>query len=75
MSSNTPLDDVADGPERYDVILDRGGNRPVSHLRYALAPQGTLVLAGSRSGDRETGGMGRAVRAVATSPAAHCRWH
>jgi NADPH:quinone reductase-like Zn-dependent oxidoreductase len=61
-------DDVADGPQRYDVILDIGGNRSLSQLRRALTPRGTLVLVGGESGDRWTGGMGRQVRAVATSP-------
>jgi len=60
-------DDVADGPQRYDVILDIGGNRSLSHLRRALTRQGTLVLVGGESGDRWTGGMGRQVLAVATS--------
>jgi NADPH:quinone reductase-like Zn-dependent oxidoreductase len=61
-------DDVADGRHRYDVILDIGGNRPVSHLRRALTPRGTIVFVGGESGDRWTGGMGRQIRAVATSP-------
>jgi len=60
-------DDVADGRQHYEVILDIGGNRPLSHLRRALTRQGTLVLVGGESGDRWTGGMGRQVLAVATS--------
>jgi NADPH:quinone reductase-like Zn-dependent oxidoreductase len=60
-------EDVADTRQRYDVILDIGGNRSLSHLRRALTPQGTLVLVGGEGGDRWTGGMGRQVRAVATS--------
>jgi NADPH:quinone reductase-like Zn-dependent oxidoreductase len=60
-------EDIADGKHRYDVILDIGGNRSLSHLRRALAPQGTLVLVGGEGGDRWTGGMGRQIRAVATS--------
>ena len=31
-------DDFADGAHRYDVILDIGGNRRLSHLRRALTP-------------------------------------
>ena len=31
-------DDFTDGDDRYDVILDIGGNRRLSHLRRALAP-------------------------------------
>ena len=60
-------DDVADGRQHYEVILDIGGNRPLSHLRRALTHQGTLVLVGGESGDRWTGGMGRQILAVATS--------
>ena len=60
-------DDVADGRQHYEVILDIGGNRPLSHLRRALTRQGTLVLVGGESGDRWTGGMGRQVLAFATS--------
>ena len=32
-------EDFADGQHRYDVILDIGGNRPLSHLRRALTPE------------------------------------
>lgn len=42
-------EDVADGRQRYDVILDIGGNRSLSDLRRALTPQGTLVLVGAES--------------------------
>lgn len=49
---------------RFDVILDLAGNRPLSVLRKALAPQGTLVLGGGEGGDRFFGGMGRTLRAA-----------
>jgi len=49
---------------RFDVILDLAGNRPLSVLRKALAPRGTLVLGGGEGGDRYFGGMGRTLRAV-----------
>jgi NADPH:quinone reductase-like Zn-dependent oxidoreductase len=52
-------DDIADGVHRYDVILDIGGNRRLSHLRRALTPRGTLVLVGGESVGRWTGGIGR----------------
>lgn len=61
-------DDFSTGPQRYDVILDIGGNSPLSRLRRALTPSGTLVLVGGEDGDRWTGGMGRQLRAVALSP-------
>src|SRR5690349_25038222 len=38
--------DFADGRERYDLILDIGGKTPLSRLRQALTPRGTLVIAG-----------------------------
>lgn len=49
---------------RFDVILDVAGNRPLRVLRKALAPRGTLVLAGGEGGDRLFGGMGRALHAA-----------
>jgi len=61
-------DDFAAGPQRYDLILDIGGNSPLPRLRRVLAPSGTLVLVGGEDGDRWTGGMGRPLRAVALSP-------
>ena len=61
-------DDFAAGPQRYDLILDIGGNSRLPRLRRALAPSGTLVLVGGEDGDRWTGGMGRQLRAVALSP-------
>jgi NADPH:quinone reductase-like Zn-dependent oxidoreductase len=61
-------DDFAAGRQRYDLILDIGGNAPLSRLRRALTPTGTLVLVGGEGGGRWTGGMGRQLRAVALSP-------
>jgi NADPH:quinone reductase-like Zn-dependent oxidoreductase len=61
-------DDFATGPQRYDLILDIGGNSPLRRLRRALAPSGTLVLVGGEDGDRWTGGIGRQLRTVALSP-------
>ena len=50
-------DDFADGEHRYDVILDIGGNRRLSHLRRALTPRGTLVIVGGETGGRWLGGV------------------
>jgi NADPH:quinone reductase-like Zn-dependent oxidoreductase len=61
-------DGFADGPQRYDLILDLGGNAPLSRLRRALTPGGTLVIVGGEAGGRFTGGFGRSLRAVALSP-------
>jgi NADPH:quinone reductase-like Zn-dependent oxidoreductase len=60
--------DFADGSERYDLILDVGGNTPLSRLRRTLTPSGTLVIVGGEGGSRWTGGFGRSLRAVALSP-------
>ena len=55
------------GGKPYDLILDIGGNRPVSQLRRALAPKGTLVIVGGEGGGRWFG-MGRQLRALTVSP-------
>jgi NADPH:quinone reductase-like Zn-dependent oxidoreductase len=39
---------ISDGARRYDVIIDTGGNRPLSHLRRALTPLGTLGSSAAR---------------------------
>jgi NADPH:quinone reductase-like Zn-dependent oxidoreductase len=60
-------DDFAAGRQRYDLILDIGGNAPLSRLRRALTPAGTLVIVSGEDGGRWTG-MGRQLRALALSP-------
>jgi NADPH:quinone reductase-like Zn-dependent oxidoreductase len=60
-------EDFADGRQLYDVILDTGGNRSLSHLRRALASEGTLVIIGGRGG-RLVGGTDRNLRAILLSP-------
>ncbi len=62
-------DDFTRSGQRYDLILDMGGNRSLSQLRRALSPTGTLVLVGGEGGGRWIGGaMGRSLRAVGLSP-------
>ena len=61
-------EDFADGRTRYDVILDIAGNRPLSHLRRALAREGTLVSGGGDGGGRWLGGIDRQLRAHLLSP-------
>src|SRR5215218_9385864 len=46
-------EDFADGEQRYDVIVDTGGNSSLARLRRALASLGTLVIIG---GEGEEGG-------------------
>jgi NADPH:quinone reductase-like Zn-dependent oxidoreductase len=60
-------EDFAAGEHRYDVILDIGGNAPLSRLRRALAPKGTLVIAGGETGGRWLGGTDRQLRALVLS--------
>ena len=61
-------DDFADGVQLYDLILDIAGNRSLSHLRRALAPQGALVIIGGEGGGRWFGSIDRQLRALMLSP-------
>ena len=61
-------DDFAEGEQRYDVILDIGGNSSLSRLRRALTPKGTLVIAGGETDGRWLGGADRQIRALLLSP-------
>ena len=61
-------EDFTDGQLRYDVILDIGGNRRLSHLRRALTPRGRLVIVGGENGGRWLGGSDRQLRALLLSP-------
>jgi NADPH:quinone reductase-like Zn-dependent oxidoreductase len=56
-------EDFVDGDPRYDVILDIGGNAPLSRLRRALAPEGRLVIVGGETDGRLLGGSDRQIRA------------
>jgi NADPH:quinone reductase-like Zn-dependent oxidoreductase len=61
-------EDFAEGPDRYDLIIDIAGNPTLTRLRRALAPHGTLVIVGGENGGSVTGGIGRQLRALALSP-------
>src|SRR5215217_3913510 len=61
-------EDFAEGEERYDLILDIGGNSSLSRLRRALASRGTLVIVGGEGGGRWFGGIDRQLRAMVLSP-------
>ena len=61
-------DDFAAGGQRYDVVLDIGGNSSLSRLRRALTRKGTLVIAGGETDGRWLGGSDRQVRALLLSP-------
>ena len=60
-------EDFATRGLRYDVILDIGGNASLARLRQALAPEGTLVIAGGETSGRWLGGTDRQVRALVLS--------
>jgi NADPH:quinone reductase-like Zn-dependent oxidoreductase len=60
-------EDFAEGDQRYDLILDIGGNSTLSRLRRALAQQGTLVIVGGEGGGRWLGGTDRQLRATILS--------
>jgi NADPH:quinone reductase-like Zn-dependent oxidoreductase len=60
--------EITDGDQRHDVVLDIGGNRPLSLLRRALTRDGTLVIVGGEGGGRWTGGLHRQLAATGLSP-------
>jgi NADPH:quinone reductase-like Zn-dependent oxidoreductase len=52
-------EDFTDGSRGWDVIIDSAGRRPLSRLRRALTPKGTLVIVGGDGGGKWTGGFFR----------------
>ncbi len=61
-------EDFAESGQRYDLILDIGGNSSLARLRRALTPEGTLVITGGEGGGRWLGGTDRQLRALMLSP-------
>src|SRR5215211_2953164 len=61
-------EDFAESGQRYDVILDIGGNSSLARLRRALGPRGTLVIVGGEGGGRWLGGLQRQLWATMLSP-------
>ena len=61
-------DDFAGGEQRYDAILDIGGNSRLSHLRRALTPGGRLIIVGGETDGQWLGGFDRQLRAMMLSP-------
>ncbi|CAN5871528.1 hypothetical protein BH23ACT1_BH23ACT1_08110 [soil metagenome] len=55
------------GGQRYDLILDIGGNSSLSRLPRRPHPKGTLVIVGGETDGRWLGGYGRQVRALLLS--------
>ncbi|MCW2503540.1 MAG: Alcohol dehydrogenase zinc-binding domain protein [Actinomycetia bacterium] len=60
--------DFAGTGQRYDAILDTGGQSSLARLRRVLAPRGTLVIVGAETGGRWLGGTTRQIRAMMLSP-------
>ena len=60
-------EDIADRPDRYDVVIDTGGDRSVAQLRAALTPTGTLVIVGGEGGGQVLG-LSRQLHAIVLSP-------
>jgi NADPH:quinone reductase-like Zn-dependent oxidoreductase len=61
-------DDFTETGQRWDVIIDTAGNRPLSRLRRALTARGTLVIVGGEGGGPWFGGVDRQLRAALLSP-------
>jgi NADPH:quinone reductase-like Zn-dependent oxidoreductase len=62
-------EDFTRSKQRYDLILDMGGNRSLSQIGRALSSDGTLVLVGGEGGGQLIGGaVGRSMRALVQSP-------
>jgi NADPH:quinone reductase-like Zn-dependent oxidoreductase len=62
------LEDFTKMGRRWDVLIETAGGRPVSELRQALTPRGTLVIVGGEGGGKWVGKAGRMVWAPALSP-------
>jgi NADPH:quinone reductase-like Zn-dependent oxidoreductase len=60
-------EDFAEGDQRYDLILDIGGNSSLARLRRALTARGTLVIVGGETDGRWLGGTDRQLRALMLS--------
>jgi NADPH:quinone reductase-like Zn-dependent oxidoreductase len=61
-------EDYTKGTQRYDLILDTVGNRPLrDHLRV-LNPHGIFVIVGAPSDDPWIGPLGRFLKAYVISP-------
>jgi NADPH:quinone reductase-like Zn-dependent oxidoreductase len=60
-------EDFAAVGNRYDVVIDTGGNSSLRRLRRCLTPRGTLVIVGGEGGGRWFGGIDRQLRATMLS--------
>ncbi|HEV7167734.1 MAG TPA: NAD(P)-dependent alcohol dehydrogenase [Micrococcaceae bacterium] len=60
--------DFAEGPQRFDLILDIAGNPSLSRLRRALTAHGTAVIVGGEGTSNWSTGINRQLRALVLSP-------
>jgi NADPH:quinone reductase-like Zn-dependent oxidoreductase len=63
--TTTPLGTIG---ERFDVVVDIAGHRPVRLLRALLTERGRLVIVGSETEGRWLGGLQRSIGAALLSP-------
>jgi NADPH:quinone reductase-like Zn-dependent oxidoreductase len=63
-------EDFTRGAERYDLVIDNVGNRPIADIRRVLAPRGRYVLVGGGGPDAGPwiGALAGPIRALATAP-------
>jgi NADPH:quinone reductase-like Zn-dependent oxidoreductase len=54
--------------ERFDVVIDIGGNTPVSALRRCLKPAGRLTIVGGEGSSNWSTGINRQIAAVVRNP-------
>ena len=60
-------ENFAEGEQRYDLILDIGGNSSLARLRRVLTLRGTLMIVGGETDGRWLGGTDRQLRALMLS--------
>jgi NADPH:quinone reductase-like Zn-dependent oxidoreductase len=60
--------DFSKSQERYDLIIDIGGSRPLAQLRRVLTKIGTLVIVGAEGGNQFVGAMGRVLQTMLLAP-------
>jgi len=60
--------DFTRSTQRYDIVLDTGGNRSLGDLRRLLGPGGTLVLIGGEGGNCLLGGTSKWIHALVIAP-------
>jgi NADPH:quinone reductase-like Zn-dependent oxidoreductase len=72
LGAETAIDSARDellrDVDRFDVIVDTGGDRPLRELRNLLTPRGRLAIVGGESVGGVLGGADRQLRASLLSP-------